>query len=52
MTGPEVFVTEEIMTTAKGNRATKTIPAQKSHMRSVGSRPARATSGLRTADMA
>jgi len=52
MTGPEVLVTEETMTTAKGKRAVNTIPAQNSHIRSVGRGLARTTSGRRTADMA
>jgi len=48
MTGPWVLVTEAIMTTAKGNRATKTVPAQNSHMSAVGRGRRRFTSrGLR-----
>jgi len=52
MTGPDVLVTEETMTTTKGKRAVKTIPAQNSHIRSVATGLARTTSGRRTADMA
>ena len=44
MTGPWVLVTEETMTTAKGKRATKTTPAQKSQIRKVGSGLSRFTS--------
>jgi len=37
MTGPEVLVTDAIMTTTNGKSATKTRPAQKLQMRNVGS---------------